>query len=279
MTNNLESKVKEQTEDILNKNVNLEKQAHQLEKDKKELVNLDRMKDEFLQMATHELNTPITVIQGKLSMAIDEDMCHLDKKQMEFLQPVLVDTMRLASLSKDILNTARIDQNRMSLNATEADIDALIALIVSGFEVKTKDKDNSISYVRLSKELPKIFFDESKISEVISNLISNANKFTEHGKITVTSKVEKDEIIVSVSDNGVGISQEDQKYLFQKFYQAGRFDPKNPQEQQGSGLGLYISRNIIQLHGGKMWLKSQKGHGSSFSFSLPLENRKLINNK
>ena len=270
LTDNLENKVKEQTDDILEKNTNLEKQAHQLEQDKKELLELDRMKDEFLQMATHELNTPITIIQGKLSMAVEEDLCHLDQKQKDFLVPVLNDTKRLAKLSKDILNTARIDQNRFQINLAETNLDELISKIVSGFEQKAKEKGNSIAYIPMNKSLPKMSIDQAKIGEVVTNLINNANKFTEKGKIAVTSKVKDGKIVVSVSDTGVGISEEDQKHLFEKFYQAGRFDPNNPQEQQGSGLGLYISKKIIELHGGQIHLESEKGKGSTFYFELPI---------
>lgn len=255
-------------------NKQLQQMAKKLEQDKEELVELDRMKDEFLQMATHELNTPIVVIEGRLSMAIEENMCHLDEEQRKFLEPILIDTERLENLSKDILNTARIDQHRLKINATEADLDNLISSIVSGFEVKVKERGNSIAYIKV-KDLPKLVFDQSKIGEVISNLISNANKFTENGKIAVTSKIKDDMVIVSISDNGVGIDKEDQKRLFGKFYQVGRFDPDDPQEQQGSGLGLYISKNIVNLHGGKMWLESEKGKGSTFYFSLPLEYKEI----
>lgn len=249
----------------------LKKANRQLEHDKKELVELDRMKDEFLQMATHELNTPITVIQGKLNMAVVEDMCKLNDDQKAFLKPVLDDTTRLAHLSKDILDTSRIDQHRMAINRSETDLDALISDTVKNFEIKAKEQGDSITYIPMSKALPKINIDQSKIGEVITNLISNAIKFTEKGKIAVTSKIKDDEVIISVSDTGVGIDKEGQKHLFEKFYQAGRFDPENPQEQQGTGLGLYISQNIINLHGGKMWLESVKDKGSNFYFSLPLE--------
>ncbi len=257
LSDGLEDKVREQTSDIRQKN--------------KELVELDRMKDEFLQMATHELNTPITVIQGKLSMAVDEDMCHLDDKQKEFFRPILSDTMRLANLSKDILNVARIDQHRLVINPVETDIGALIEQIVSDFKVKAQGKNNSVGFIKLSKALPHLTIDQGKIGEVITNLINNANKFTENGKIIVTAKQKDDEVIISVADTGIGIDPKDQKHLFEKFYQAARFDPNNPQEQQGSGLGLYISDQIIRLHGGKIWLESEKGKGSTFYFSLPLE--------
>lgn len=257
--------------DEVKRSEQIEKLNYRLEKDKKELLELDRMKDEFLQMATHELNTPITVIQGKLNMAIEEDMCHLDHKQKEFLEPVLNDTMRLADLSKDILNVARIDQNRLKLSVTESDLDSLIASIVSDFDIKAKEQGNSIAYIKLNKTIPKFIFDQTKIGEVISNLINNANKFTKNGKIAVTAKIKDDSVIVSVADTGVGIKKDEQDHLFQKFYQIGRFDPNNPQEQQGSGLGLFISKNIIELHGGRIWLESEEGRGSTFYFSLPLE--------
>lgn len=246
---------------------------HQLERDKKELVELDRLKDEFLQMATHELNTPITAIQGRMDMGIRENMCKLNNKQKAFFQPILDQTTRLARLSRDVLDTARIDQHRLAINASETDLDALISQIVSSLEPKAKDRGNSIAYIPLSKSLPKLNVDQSKISQVITNLIDNAIKFTENGQIAVTSKLKGDKAIISVADTGIGIDEKDRKHLFEKFYQAGRFDPDDPQEQQGSGLGLYISQNIIKLHGGTMWLESAKSKGSTFYFSLPLEHQ------
>jgi signal transduction histidine kinase len=247
--------------------------AKKLEKDKEDLKELDRMKDEFLQMATHDLNTPITAIKGRLDMGIREDLCKLSQEQKKFFLPILNETLRLSELSDDILNVARIDQHRLKLNRSETDMDALISQIVSSFDLKAKEKGNSLAYIRLTKSLPKIMVDQSKIGEVIANLINNANKFTEKGKIAVTSKLTGDSVVISVADTGAGIEQEDQKHLFEKFYQAGRFDPRNPQEQQGSGLGLYISKNIIELHGGKIWFESERGKGSNFYFSLPLSSK------
>lgn len=251
------------------------RQNQLLERDKKELVQLDRMKDEFLQMATHELNTPITVIQGQLSMAITENMCKLDQEQKKFLEPVLTNTTRLANLSRDILNVARIDQHRLSINPAETDLDALVAQIVTGLEIKAKTKGNALTYIAPTKSLPKVMIDQTKIGEVITNLVNNANKFTDKGKITVTSELKNGKIIISVADTGIGIEKKDQKYLFEKFYQAGRFDPNDPREQQGSGLGLYISRNIIRLHGGEIWLESEQDKGSTFYFSLPQEYKEV----
>ncbi len=249
--------------------------TNQLEQDKKELVDLDRMKDEFLQMATHELNTPITVIQGKLDMAIREDYVHLNKEQKDYFETVMTDTERLAHLSKDILNVARIDQHRLTINRSETDLDQLITSIVEGLQIKAKDKGITVEYIKPEKPLPKMMVDQNKIGEVVTNLVNNAIKFTSKGGITVEAKDEGGNIVVSVKDTGVGIEKEGQKHLFEKFYQVGRFDPNNPQEQQGSGLGLYISKNIIEIHGGKIWLESEKDKGSSFYFSLPKEYKEI----
>ncbi|MEI6498616.1 MAG: HAMP domain-containing sensor histidine kinase, partial [bacterium] len=275
LTNDLENKVREQTSDISEKNHNLQKQAHELVKDKKELIELDRMKDEFLQMATHELNTPITAIQGRLDMAVRENMCELTEKQKAFFQPVLDETLRLGRLSRDVLNVARIDQHRLSINAVETDLEVLIKQIISGLEIKIKEKGNSIVYLSKSSSLPRVTVDQSKIGEVLTNLINNANKFTDKGRIAVSTELKKDQIVVAVADSGIGIEEKDKKHLFEKFYQAGRFASQNPQEQQGSGLGLYISKNLVSLHGGTMWHESTKGLGSIFYFSLPREYKEI----
>lgn len=275
LTDNLEEKVVEQTRDIIEKNSSLEKQARQLERDKRELVELDRLKDEFLQMATHELNTPIAVIQGRLSMAIDEDMCHLNAEQKKFLEPALDDTKRLSDLSRNILSVTRIDQHRFTIDLAETDINLLIEQSISKQQAQIKERGNSIEYTCSKNIPPRLMLDQTRISEVVANLIDNANKFTDKGKIIVSLKLADEFAIVSVSDTGVGIGQDDQKRLFGKFYQAGRFDSKDPQEQQGPGLGLFISDQIIRLHGGKIWLDSEKGKGSTFYFSLPLKHQEI----
>lgn len=251
--------------------IRLEEQARELAKDKEQLVELDRMKDEFLQMATHELNTPISIIKGRLDMAIDENLCKLNDEQKKFLQPVLDDTARLAQLSRDILDTARIDQRRLKLNVSEVDVAGLTERIVSSLQPKARDKKIKLLFEKNSPEIPAISADESKISEVITNLINNAIKFTDKGHVKASIEMSSENIVVKVEDTGIGIEEKDQKHLFQKFYQAGRFDPNHPREQQGTGLGLYISKNIINLHGGEISLLSKIGEGSTFSFTLPIE--------
>ncbi len=249
----------------------LENANDELRRDKEQLVELDRMKDEFLQMATHELNTPISVIKGRLNMALDENLCKLNDEQKKFLQPVLDDTTRLAQLSRDILDTARIDQRRLKLNLAEINVAEMVKRIVNDLQIKARDKKIQLIFEKSSDEIPSTMADESKISEVVTNLINNAIKFTDKGYVKATVGVDTNKIVVSIKDTGIGIEEKDRKHLFQKFYQAGRFDPNHPREQQGTGLGLYISKNIINLHGGEISLISDFGKGSAFTFTLPIK--------
>ena len=252
-------------------NAALRQKNIQLEKDKEELEKLDKMKDEFIDMATHELNTPITAIRGRLDMAIHENLSHLTPDQSRFLLPVLADSGRLAKMVKDTLDVIQLDQKKIELRPVETDINSFVRDIASGFEREIVKNNNVLEFYGLKDLNVKIAFDRDKIKQVLENLISNANKFTSKGKIIINSRLEDDRVVISISDSGVGISETDQEHLFEKFYQPGRFDEDHPQEQQGTGLSLYICKSIIKLHGGDIWLKSEKGKGSTFAFSLPIK--------
>lgn len=254
-----------------NKNMILKKQKHQLEKDKIELEKIDKLKDEFLQMATHELNTPIAVISGRFSLILDEDVGNFSTEQKEILRKINFDVERLSHLSKDILNTARIEDNRYPLYKTDFDLTSLVYEIVSGFDLKAKEKNLKIFFQPNSTEL-KINGDKSKIGEVVTNLLSNAVKFSQKdNSIQVKTHLENGCAVVSVNDQGIGMQKEDLAIIFNKFVQVNRFDENNPIEQQGSGLGLYIAKKIVDLHRGKIWVESEVNHGSTFYFSLPLK--------
>lgn len=254
-------------------NADLRVKNIQLEKDKEELQKLDRMKNEFLDMATHELNTPIAAIKGRLDMAVGENTINLNDKQKGFLAPVAANASRLSDMTKDTLTVIQLDQKKFELKLTETDIDAFVNEIVLSFKNEATQKNNTLIYTGLGNQAPKIALDQAKIKEVLVNLISNANKFSQNGKIRILAQIADDKVTISVSDEGVGIAAKDQEHLFEKFYQPGRFDAENPREQQGTGLGLYICKSIIELHGGQIWLASQEGRGSTFSFTLPI-NRK-----
>ncbi len=241
-----------------------------LERDKKQLIKIDRMKDEFLMMATHELTTPITAIRGKLAMAVEENMAHLDKEQKDFLAPALEATNRLNHLSQQLLSVTRIDQNELVINTDPIVLDDLIKEVLVSYQTEATAKNDKLIYEPTYKGKP-INLDARKIKEVLSNLIDNAIHFTDKGKVTIKTKMDESgqNVVVSVADTGLGIETEAKKDLFGKFNQSDRFDPNSAQEQQGAGLGLYIAKNFIELHGGKIWFESEKDKGSTFFFSLP----------
>lgn len=249
----------------------LENAKVSLEKDKEKLLELDHQKDEFLMMATHELTTPVTAIRGKLSMAVDEKMANLNSDQIKFFTPALDAVNRLNHTSQELVSTAMINQGKFIINQELVDLDAIIAEIVENFKKTAKIKGNIIIY-KPDYKAKSVMVDSRRVKEVIVNLIDNANHFTEKGEICIKTSLDKDgdALIISVSDSGIGMDSSSQAKLFSKFSQVGRFDNLNPAEQQGAGLGLFISKKIIQLHGGKIWFESQKDRGTTFHFSLPL---------
>lgn len=254
------------------KNFELEKQKRELERDKEELKTLDKLKDDFLKMATHELNTPATVIQGKMSMIFDESLGNFGGEQKEFLQPVFNNSKRLIVLIKEILDAVKIDQGEAELSLIDTDLVEVITKIVAKKQIEAGPKSIEIIFNQPKEKVPLLKIDPLKVQDVIINLLDNAIKFSKTGgKIIIEMLFSNNEMIISVSDDGVGISSEDQKSIFSKFFQAKRFDAEDPQEQQGSGLGLYISKKFVELHKGRMWFESKSGIGSKFSFSLPVK--------
>lgn len=243
-------------------------QKEQLQKDKEELQKLDRLKDEFLQMASHELNSPLAVIEGKLSMIVVENIGDFSADQREYLKPIFKDSQRLAQLSSALIEVIDIDQKKIVINKAPTDIKSLVKEAVEKYIPLAQEKGLTLKINWPTETLPLTNIDKDKIKQVLTYLIDNAVKFTFHGEINLDFKIEDNNLQVSVKDTGIGIAEEDQTHIFEKFYQAGRFD-KRPREQQGAGLHLYIAKNLIELHGGKIWVESVPGQGSTFSLSLP----------
>ncbi len=240
----------------------------QLQKDKESLQKLDQLKDEFLEMTEHELNTPIAIIEGKLSMILDDNIGSFNDKQKKFLKPIFKDAKRLANLSRDLNEVSQIDLGEMEIFAEKINILDLISQTVTEKRPEAQTKGLKIEIVA-QEDLPKIRIDRHKIKRVLDNLTSNAIKFTKTGLIRISAERKKNELVVSISDTGVGIQKEEQELIFGKFYQANRF-AEIPMEQQGTGLNLYITKNLVKLHGGRIWVESTPGHGSTFSFTIPI---------
>ncbi|MFL6385552.1 MAG: ATP-binding protein [Nitrososphaeraceae archaeon] len=255
---------------------NLWKQSElyeQLMKAHEQLKMHDRMQKEFIDVAAHELRTPIQPILGLTQMIyskIDEDEYpYTRKQQKELLEAVIRNANRLQRLTEDILDVTRIESQNLSLNLERINLDEIILNAINDTKRNQQINKNVILLYQQHDEGINytIQADKGRLNQVMSNLISNAIKFTEEGSIIITSKKEENEnkVIVSVKDSGIGIHPEILPRLFQKFA---------TKSYQGTGLGLYISKSILEAHGGKMWAENNPdGKGATFSFSLPIVNR------
>ena len=233
------------------------------------LRELDKMKDEFVSIASHELRTPMTAIKGYLWMITNgKHKASFNSQQEDYIERVKASTERLINLVNDMLDVSRIEGGRMEMNIRAGFVDHVIMAAIADIMPKALEKKIELTFDKPKRTLPHVRIDEERIREVLINLIGNALKFTEpNGKIAITTKVNGRMIEVSVRDTGRGIAKKDIPKLFQKF---GRLEHSFAliSETAGTGLGLYITKSIVELHGGKIWVKSSPGKGSTFSFSL-----------
>jgi two-component system, NtrC family, sensor kinase len=223
-------------------------------------------KSEFLANMSHELRTPLNAVIGFSEVLSERMFGELNEKQDEYLKDIHASGQHLLSLINDILDLSKIEAGRMELELTDFDLPMTIdnALTL----VRERAARRGIEVHRtIDERLGQVQADERKIRQVLLNLLSNAIKFTpEGGRIDVGAKPVNGSIEVSVSDTGVGIAPEDQDAVFEEFRQVGTADKK----VEGTGLGLALSRKFVELHGGKIWVKSQVGVGSTFTFTIPV---------
>jgi len=241
--------------------------AKELEQANVHLKELDAEKDNFISMASHELNSPLAAINGYLSMIVDDKIGgKLSPQHQQFIDNIYTSSKRLAHLVKDLLNVSRIEQHRIHLIYAETDMNKIIEQAVAEAKPNIEAQKHQIT-LDLDDDLPKTFGDVDRITEVVINLLGNAIKYTPpKGKIKIISKKEGDFLKVSVADNGIGISKEGKAKIFGKFEQGNI----SRDERKGTGLGLYIVKNLIELHKGKIWLESREDRGSTFFFTLPI---------
>jgi len=226
----------------------------------------DQLKSEFVSIASHELLTPTSAIEGYLSMILEEDMGKIDKKARGYLEKVYASSKRLANLVKDLLNVSRIEGGRIIIQSVNFDISKMIQDVVSEMMPKAKEKNLQLLAEGIDRTLPQIWADPDRVHQALVNLIGNAIKYTDKGSVRVRTDYSLSVVRVSVIDTGVGIPKEELAHLFEKFYRASNADANGA---QGTGLGLYITKNIIELMGGIIQVDSEMGRGSVFSFSLP----------
>jgi signal transduction histidine kinase len=226
----------------------------------------DKMQKDFINIAAHELRTPIQPILGLTEALLLKSK---DETAKELLEVVVRNAKRLRTLIENILDVTRIENQSLSLRKERFNINGIILNILEEYERRDNKRKNDLKIVFTSKDDFLVEADKGRVMQVISNLMNNAIKFTLKGTITVTTKKkeEKNEIIVSIKDTGSGIDPEIMPRLFSKFA---------TKSQTGTGLGLFVSQNIVEAHGGKIWAENNSdGRGCTFSFSLPLANSNL----
>ena len=226
----------------------------------------DKMQKDFINIAAHELRTPIQPILGLTEAVLSKSK---DETEKELLEVVVRNAKRLRTLIENILDVTRIENQSLSLRKERLNINGIILNILEEYEGRYNKKKNDLKIVFTPKDDFFVEADKGRVMQVISNLMNNAIKFTLKGTITVTTKKkdENNEIIISIKDTGCGIDPEIMPRLFSKFA---------TKSQTGTGLGLFVSQNIVEAHGGKIWAENNSdGRGCTFSFSLPLANNSV----
>lgn len=239
---------------------------------KAKLYEGDQMKSEFVSIASHELLTPISAIEGYLSMILDEKIAGkgLDPQTTDYLSKCFSSAKRLSMLVKDLLSVSRIESGKMKFTAQQLDSTKSIQDTIDQLRFIAEEKKITLKFKKPDPAHPPVLADPDRTSQVLINLVSNAIKYNRPGgQVEVTSELLKRErmISITVKDNGLGMDKEQMSHLFEKFY---RVDSKETVGIIGTGLGLYITKSIVERMGGAITVQSTAGKGTSFTFTLPL---------
>ncbi len=258
---------------IVTRNVQLVEELRdtnlELAKANDHLKQLDEAKNEFISIASHQLRTPLTGIKGYLAMIVDGDFGQVPGQMFDILKQVLEASKRMIRLVNLFLNITKIEAGRFTLDKRPTDIIELIQSEITELIKVAEEKKLKIEFNKPKAKLPLINVDGDKLKDVALNLIDNAIKYTDKGKITVSVEKLNGNIRVSVKDTGRGISKDDVLKLFAKFVRGEGIAQVQP---DGSGLGLYIAKRIVDAHGGEIWVESEGlGKGSTFVFTLPVK--------
>jgi signal transduction histidine kinase len=273
-TSIFEQRLAQQRNELRLLQTQLSRQNLELATTNAELKLLDETKSMFVSIAAHELRTPLTLISGYLEVLQDEDVGPLTAPQQEYLEIAYRNTRRLLNLISDLLDVTRIEAGRIELQLKPVNLSTLLSTIVAEFELQLAHKNHSL-VLDLPTDLPFALCDESRASQIISNLLSNAINYTPAGgqiKITLNLAQTEGFVQAAIEDNGIGLSSEDQSRLFQRFFRASKTPLTGT---KGTGLGLYITRSLVELHGGQIWCNSTLNQGSTFSVTFPIAGRQI----
>jgi len=247
----------------------LQLMANQLSRANQRLKKLDRAKSEFISIASHQLRTPLTAVKGFISLILEGSYGKVEPSIQNALNKVYLSNERLIQLVEDLLSISRMESGRMEYKLRKWDIEEIIQEVYDLFIIRVREKGLELTFTKPEKKLPQITVDGSKIREVISNLVDNAIKYTQEGFIQITLEQKEQNIRISIQDSGIGVLPEDINTLFGKFERGKDTDRLHA---DGTGLGLYVGKNMIEAHKGRIWVESEgRDKGSKFIVELPVD--------
>jgi signal transduction histidine kinase len=241
-------------------------------------------KSDFVSLVSHELKTPMTSIRGYADLLAQGVVGPINEVQANFLNTIRSNVGRMSTLVSDLADVSRIEAGRLRLQFSIVNLHDVIQEVAGSQKAQIDEKKQTL-IVNVQMDLPPVWGDQTRITQILTNLLSNANKYTPaEGRITIDAKLDKEpsevkgapsgalkgapEVVrVSVSDTGFGISPDDQRVIFQKFF---RSEDKNVRESPGTGLGLNITRHLVEMQGGRIWFESEVGEGTTFYFTIPV---------
>lgn len=247
--------------------VRIQDATKELRINNKKLRDLDATKDEFISMASHQLRTPLTSVKGYISMILDGDLGEIRPEQRKALKEAYDSSQRMVYLIGDFLNLSRIQTGRFELEKTPVSLSQLIGEEIDQLRQSAKTRDVSLLYSAPS-DFPDVALDETKIRQVMMNFIDNAVYYAkpDGGEVLIVLEKQRDAVVFSVKDNGIGVPARARRHLFTKFYRADNAKKARP---DGTGIGLYMAKKVVLAHGGSIIFESKEGEGSEFGFRLP----------
>jgi signal transduction histidine kinase len=231
------------------------------------LKELDQLKNEFLSMATHQLNTPLTVVDGYLTL-INDGVVSEPSERKDYLEKTLGRVRGMKRMVADFLNVSRIESGKFIIDVKPTDINKMISEEVNGLGPSAKEKEVLLQFIPPKHPVPLVEIDEQKTRQAAMNLIDNAIYYTPKGEIKIYLDSDQDYVTFKVIDNGIGVPEKQKDKLFQKFYRADNAKSERP---NGNGVGLYLVKRVIEDQGGKIIFESAEGKGSTFGFTLPIK--------
>lgn len=230
---------------------------------------IERMKIQFISLAAHQFRTPLSAIKWGLKILLEEEMGELNKKQKDFLEKIYHSNERMIVLVKDLSIVTRIEEGKYICEPAFLQIEKIVQSAIDSYKKEIKRKEIKFKFKKPEKRLSKIFGDVKKLKLAIQNLLGNSLSYIKiGGKVTISLKGRRKEIEFKIEDDGVGIPKNQQKKVFKKFFRGANVIRMGT---EGTGLNLFITKNIIEAHKGKIWFKSRENKGTSFYFTLPVE--------